>query len=203
MTIYSLQNNRGLTLTELVIATILMAIIMLGVLSTDYAVRNMDKTTQKGTLTAMQVATAVLRISKDLEQAVGDATNHGILTSSAGGSYAVCSRHDNNDPNKYTDDGWDCYIVATGDTALYHCLPTNTTLTKIQANESVSCILDSQGPIHKIIDLSKRDFFNIDPNLNNIEITIQSRPDVTAPADALDNPQYEMTMRVTPLAHSF
>lgn len=201
MNLFRLQNKNGLTLAELTVATILMGIIMLGVVSLDFTIRSIDKTTKSGALTTMRASTAMMRISKDLEKAVGDGANQGIFGASSG-SNTLCFRHDTNDPNSYNDDTWSCYIVALGETTMYRCPLTIEMLAAIQMGDPVSCV-DAPQPIYTIVSLSNPNFFNIDPNLDYIEVTLQTRADVASPAHPLDNPQYEITTRVTPPGHSF
>ncbi|MBI5415356.1 MAG: prepilin-type N-terminal cleavage/methylation domain-containing protein, partial [Candidatus Omnitrophica bacterium] len=69
--------KNGLTLTELLVATILMGIVMAGVASFSLVVKQAGETTSSGTVLAIQTAAAMHYIKEDALSAVGDNSNRG------------------------------------------------------------------------------------------------------------------------------
>jgi prepilin-type N-terminal cleavage/methylation domain-containing protein len=126
-------NNRGITLPELLIATFIVGIIMLGVVSADYAIQKFYADSSKGAVSGFKTIALINHISAVARNAQGSFTNpsnRGILidTSIVGGGDLValntlCIRFAENGPNN-----WQCYSRLTAaDTFnyLYTCLKSN------------------------------------------------------------------------------
>jgi Tfp pilus assembly protein PilE len=107
---------RGITLSELLIATLIVSIMLIGIASTDFAIRRMDRDTHRDTSLYLKTLAVAEQYRQGAISAIGDATNPpnslGIqIHNSQDNSNYVCFRHDdpnNPSPADYTDDTWDC-----------------------------------------------------------------------------------------------
>ena len=113
--------ERGLTLTELMITTVVIGIIMAGVLSSDIAVRRQSNAAFNNTLSSLNVQAMVERIIASATLAVGDSGNPGIVFNA--NPQNLCFRQDLNldgsahnpiTPANYADDRFACYTVSAG-----------------------------------------------------------------------------------------
>ena len=71
--------QKGLTLTELLVATILIGIVMTGVSAFSVFVKQARDSTGSGTILAVQTATAMHYMVQDANKAVGDSSDRGSL----------------------------------------------------------------------------------------------------------------------------
>ena len=103
--------QKGLTLTELLVASVIVGIIMVGVASFTSSMKNVQKTSVDVSLNATRTAAAMKMIERDALLAIGDSTDAGVCTPDTGPTdYSVCFRQDTaNTPWDYTDDTWICY----------------------------------------------------------------------------------------------
>ena len=103
-------NTRALTLTELLIATAVVGIIMMGVMSADYAIRKQSVTASSSASANLYAQSIVTNIINNAYKATGSITDKGILIdTSLGGPDTVaagsfCARTD-------TVPDWVCYTV--------------------------------------------------------------------------------------------
>lgn len=127
--IKNFDNNRGITLPELLIATVIIGIIMLGVVSADYAIQKFYTDSSKGAVSGFNTIALINHITAVAREAQGSFTNpadKGILidTSITGGLDTVavntlCIRFTETGPNN-----WQCYSRLTagdGFNYLYTC----------------------------------------------------------------------------------
>ncbi len=127
----NIGNLKGITLTELIMASVMLGVVMLGIISVDYASRKTQQTTSRDTLVSATTAATLLDITKTAEQTVGDtaiAANIGVQ--SAGGGSTTCFRQDlnafqNQTPNEYTNDSWICYTTSSTNNNIVKCTQNN------------------------------------------------------------------------------
>ena len=112
-------NKKGLTLTELIVSTIMIAIVMLGIAAFSVAIKHIQESTNKSTILTMQMAGAMSHITKNATLAIGYIGDPGIYTGDAAGGNAnpyVCFREDRaSTPASYADDFWNMYVVDRAD----------------------------------------------------------------------------------------
>ena len=116
------QDKIGITLTELLVATILMGIVMLGIVSVDFAVRQMSKKTSSTALLRMYTSAVMQEIARNAAIITGDPNNPGFLSFPVGNPTRFYFRQDinaatglpNNTPQDTSDDGWICYDQSQG-----------------------------------------------------------------------------------------
>ena len=215
-----IKKESGLTLTELIITTILIAVVMVGIASMDVALRQSEKGTTRNALAAMRTNNLMFHIRKNLELATGDANNPGAICADSTGvicnpATGACSciaaanlwiRIENPvipvaaRTINYNDDLWVMYRYNAN--SLFFCSQVTagsnnpTTIT----NCPVGALEENLGPLVS---------FDVNPVLNRAaqefytEITLRNRIDPAHPADTFDNPEQVLTAKVLPLLSSF
>ncbi len=106
-------------LVELIVATILIGILMLGIMAIELAMRQTFSTTFKSAALSMKVSAAMLHFSRNISKAIGHRGVPGVDEGIAKVDDAVCTklyvRQDNlGTPADYTDDTWVRYQHDTG-----------------------------------------------------------------------------------------
>lgn len=191
--------KNGLTFTELLVASILIGIVMIGIASFSFVVKQIQGATNRSALLSMRLGGAINYIRRDALLAVGDPSSPGIDTYSAGADRSICFRHDTNNPASYADDTWVCYYYGPPANVLKRC--DNPIIRPPTTNGQC----DAAPDVRQFIFLSNIDFFSIvnDGNgrLDYIEITLTSRYDSGNPAHPVNNPEHTLTTRVSPPGH--
>lgn len=203
-----LQSNKALTLTELLVASIMIGIVILGVVSFNFTVGSIERTTNRSTIIKTRAASAMLQMKRDVQLAVGDVRNPGIISFEPNANdRAICFRHDGGDPSTYGDDVWACYYHG-GSNGLWLCpdkaaQPTDYT--------EASCASSAALPFHfKLTDgefyeiLSTTDSENLD-HIDYVKIMLNTAYDpstfVSCDTDPLKNPCYSLTTQISPVGH--
>ena len=198
--------KKGMTLTELLMATILMGIIMVGIVSVDYAIRQSRLITSKSVLLALTTSAAMLQITRDGMKVTGDkrtaSDEDGVAYDAVDPIQNICFRYDNNlppTPNTYEDDQWVCYSHNDDDPTnnLYRCDGLDSYLL---ADQQCSEIDGADTTVLALAD-NDNDFFSVADSsgpIEYIEITLTSRADPAADEDPLTNPSYTLKSRISP-----
>ena len=202
------SKKNGITLTELLVASVMIAIVMIGVASFSLAIKNLHQSTSKSVLVALRSNSIMARIVKDASLAVGHESDRGVLDFNGGGGTSICFRHDLPEtPDDYTDDSWICYFQASNPTApLESCGIVPPARVPVQNNGDCNAgslrqallDLESGGPIFaSVVENSGSRFMYID-------ITLVSLFDVspTNPFDPINNPRYTANTQISPIGHS-
>lgn len=193
----SIRAQNALTLTELLVSTILMGIVMTGVAAFSLFVKQARDSTGSGTILAVQTATAMHYLVADANKAVGDSGDRGIITSSAS-TGGICFRYDNNNPPTaiYADDIWSCYYVGSS-YGLHKCGPTS----PVPPTNGSQC----NSPRIKLVELADRNYFKVvddaDGRFQYVDIPLNTIADRGRPADTIANPTYQLFTRISPPAH--
>lgn len=197
----NIRTQKALTLTELLVSTILIAIVMVGVASFSFVIKQLQSTTDKSGLLSMRLAAAMNRMGRDALLTVGDPASPGIQTYSNAGTRSICFRNDVNDPLTYADDKWTCYFYDSGGTnILKRC--ENLDPSSIPPAADVQC--DAALDVQTFLPLSNINFFNVVYNaadvrrLDYIEITLTGRYDITKAAHVIENPEQVVTIQISP-----
>ncbi len=206
------MNQKGLTLTELIVASLMIGIVLIGVASFNYTVSSLESTTSKTTQIKTETAAAMLQIKKDAALAVGDITSPGVIHFETGGtSRCICFRQDVDDPASYTDDQWICYthdnsydierVSAVSQPISYNtCQPTAGNNTQLLFNYSLAI-----NEFYNVVETTDGEGLD---HLDYVEITLTTAPDTSsapincATTDPMENPCYSLTTRVSPAGHS-
>ncbi|NTV28883.1 MAG: hypothetical protein HGA80_02260 [Candidatus Omnitrophica bacterium] len=106
---------RGITLSELLIATLIVSIMVVGIGSTNFAVHRMDKDSHRSAALSIQMLSLAENFRKAAESATGDRNDPGVLINNTGtvANY-ICFRQDVQPPGvptpaDYSDDTWQCF----------------------------------------------------------------------------------------------
>ncbi len=199
--------HKGLTLTELLVATILMGIVMAGVAAFSVFVKQARDSTGEGTVLAVETATAMHYIVEDANRAVGDNGDRGVVFDTPD-KLSICFRNDDNSPSTatYDDDTWACYWYDDSSDALWKCADRDASDIVPPANFS-DC---NQGSAAiKLVTLDPPpppvDYFDVVDDANDrldyIDITLNTIADPARAANTVNNPTYRLFTRVSPPAH--
>jgi Tfp pilus assembly protein PilE len=197
-----IRGRSGLTLTELVIASILVGIVSIGIFSVDYALRGSRAAASDDSILAMKTWATMEHITKNAKLAVGDITNPGIIAPS--GNNYLCFRQDTaTTPNDYTDDLWRCYSKFSNN--IHTC--TKTALSGPSAcnsgDEAIgtyaledSCSVNCELFTYNFVQNSSLHKLYLD-------ISITNRLNPATPSDPMDNPNYTLQTRIFPEGQSY
>ncbi len=201
-------HNKGLTLLELVVASTLIGIVMVGVSGFGYAVNRMQDISSKSSLIAMDATASLSMMRKDALLAVGDPTNSGIRTIvEPPDKYTICFRHDTNDPTSYADDTWVCYRHGSSN-GLWRC--TDVDEAEVPATD---CPWGGSTISPFYLELKESALFNVPggcgtcaPGTTNsidyVEMAISVAPDNAEACHPITNPCVTIDMQINPPGHT-
>ena len=199
-------NHKGLSLAELLVATILMGIVMLGVISVNYAVKRMESTTSRSTILGIQTAAAMNHMTRNGLLAVGYEGNQGIVieqTTPPSVSYLSFRQDINSTPTDFNDDQWVIYTDAGQANHLYTCRQDAVT------GAVPNTVAGPCSPGQSLLLLDNVGLFNYQLVRDNtipsvyVLLDIQTQSDVTQAVDPINNPTYELTTQISPPFHSW
>jgi prepilin-type N-terminal cleavage/methylation domain-containing protein len=108
---FSCHNQNGLTLAELLVTTMIIGVIMIGMVSVDYAIRTNDQEQSRSSIATLRTSATLQDIVATATQASGDAATRCVqmanLTTDA--TNYICIYRDFGTPSVFTDDSWTCY----------------------------------------------------------------------------------------------
>lgn len=197
------QMQKGLTLTELLVATILIGIVMTGVSAFSVFVKQARDSTGAGTILAVQTATAMHYLAEDANKAVGDNSNRGVVFDSVT-QLSICFRHDVSDPASYTDDTWACYWYDAASHGLWKCADRNAAAT-VPPADFADCQTGTGEVKLVTLDPAATDYFEVVDDANGrfdyVDITLNTIANPARAANTITNPTYQLFTRVSPPAH--
>jgi len=197
------KNQNGLTLTELIVSSVLVSIVMLAVVAFNFAIKQIEGATNASNIVAMRSNATVSAITRDASMAVGDSIDRGILFYPAlppsGNRRSLCFRHDTDgDPSDYTGDTWVCYWH-DNDLELWRC-------ENPSAPIPITTFAQCDGLNTHYLQLTENEFYSVVEDANNrleyVEITINTRFDANKSMHNVTNPDYTITTRISPISHS-
>ncbi len=209
------NSKSAMTLTELIIASVLVGIVTLGLIAAEQAIRMSRQSSNRDAQISAQMQAAMIRLTKDASLTVGDSVNSGIYQYSSGTTErAICFRQAGGDANTYTDDFWYCWTIkiSSGNGLLLSCggpLLTNpindctadatviqwVTLTFGGTYTTFYSVFDDAAtpaviaPTGAIITNSR---------ISYIQLDLQSRFNPAVAAHPIENPEYTLTSRISP-----
>jgi len=201
--------NRGITLTELIVSSVMIGVVMVGVASFGLAIKNLQRSTNKTVLVAMRTKAAMARITQDALASTGFAGDRGVIAwTNNTDSSSICFRYDTSDTAEFfNDDEWVCYFHGAP-YELHRCVQPSTYSPGGGCNTFASCCGGTPISVETAIQLSDPSpnpfirFAEISGNLEFIIITLTVRYIFDDPLHPIDNPEYTLSTRVDPLAHS-
>ena len=208
-------SDAGITLTELLIASIIVGIVMLGAVSIDYAVRRSQTNIIDASRIAMNLQAAMLQMTNDAMLTTGDASDQGIRFDDSGTGATdiqnICFRYDaDNNPNSYTNDQWFCYSQGGRgqNNEIFRCTSLSDTsvgLTNpLTTNEACTDTATRKGT--SLFVANQKGFFVVDNDVGGgiayIELNLETCADPSAAENFITNPCYKLSSRVNPPALS-
>lgn len=208
----NIQQKNAVTLTELLVGTMLIGIVMVGIAAFSNAIKQIHGSTDKSTILAMRTAFALKQMSADAFLAVGSnllsdsglsdcLPNCGLVYKDTGAQRSICFRQDaDNDPTSYTNDIWICYYDNGTNNIIDRCVGTPVANVPPSSFAQCSAALAVVTPYN--YQLIQNDFFEVVKDaggrLEYVEIFLTTRSDIGAPVHPMDNPEYTLTTRVSP-----
>jgi prepilin-type N-terminal cleavage/methylation domain-containing protein len=193
------QNQRGLSLTELLVASAMIGIVTLGMTGFTVMFTTMERTSEGAGSGAIQVTGAASALRRDIQAAIGDRNNPGILFDD--NRQILVMRHEVGlDPANYLNDTWVCWVVngrllqRTVDPislATQVNPPTPTTVAQCQ----------DRGQTRTYLTTPVQNFFEVVVNGTRIDfvtLNLTYRLDPAAAADPMANPETTFTTSVNP-----
>ena len=175
-------NKNALTLTELLAATIVTGIVMIGVASMDISLRNAFEGTSRGSITASRVSTIMHHISRHILEACGNHADPGVIVDASNKRLRI--RTDTTPWNTTDGAQWYIYKFNSGQNTLTYCATSD--------SSSVTC-QGSEQEFKNIVSFEPSPIFD-DPNnyIFSVRVTIASRYNTASAADDLKNPEYTL-----------
>jgi hypothetical protein len=191
-----------LSLTELLVSSVLIGIVMVGVAAFSLATKQMRDSTSRATVLSIQTAAALNFIATDAMKAVGDNADRGVVTGSQATRRSICFRHDVNDPTSYADDTWQCYF--NDSSRLYRCDEPTAGVPPAPTDFNNDCN-QGNGAIF-LAQLSQTDFAGIvndaaTGRFQYVSVSLNTIYDENAAADPIQNPTYALSTRISPPGH--
>ena len=215
-----LFSKKGMTLSELLIATILMGIVIIGITSFHFAIKRLEESTSTSSAVTTKAAALLAMIKKDALETVGTAPNSGVRTiqdtSNNNEYHCLCLRLRDVDPLLSK---WVCYLheddfiihrYADVNPGAVPCVDAATCADNVGAGGAI---------MRNLLELEDLNvgggFFNIMPaggcgacpagtmnTMDHINITFTAIQDTTQPYDPLSNPRTSLTTNISPPGHS-
>lgn len=206
-----------MTLTELIVASVLVGIVTLGLVAAEQAVRMSRQSSNRDAQISAQLQAAMTRLTQQANATVGDTSDTGIYQYSSGEDLSICFRSANGDANSYADDRWNCWNTNTSTGLLTNCegiaglLPPTScaaagpiqwgTLTfNATTYTTFFTVVDDTGatipPVAGVGEIIR------DRKIAYIQLELTSRADPSRPEHPINNPQYTLTSRISPVGLS-
>ncbi|MEW5894137.1 MAG: type II secretion system protein [Candidatus Omnitrophota bacterium] len=186
---YLLNKKSGMTLTELLVSSMLVGIIITGALSSDYAIRTWQKRIEERILTQMDLTIALEVIVKYGWSAVGTGVNEGT-TLDFGAAI-----------NYYKDSLWEYIGFTQSDGTIvvfFHDIDDSVYLTRYDTVPSGEHIFDDPT----FLKISDPDFFDLnfdaDGKLQSVKITLTTRFAPSLTEGSLDNQDFTLETSFLP-----
>lgn len=193
-------HKNGITLTELLVASILIGVVMLGVASFNVSILQFQKTSDITAILALKAMTAMNYLVKDAYTVTGERTDEGIVTDEAGSFQSICFRHNSagGDPGSYADDQYTCYLFEVDNDTFSRC-PVPTPIGNVPPDSVADCgnrnilFLTRSNTVWSIST-------DADGRTEYIDFTIDAIVDPANAEHPVKNPIYTLTTQVSPPA---
>lgn len=186
----NIKSKNGLSLTELIVASVLIGIIMIGVISFTLSIKQIQRTTSRSTVPSVRLSSVMFEIAQDGALATGDATDTGITWDDVGPDRVLCFRQDTDDtPDNYANDVLVCYLIDG-----------NNIICK-KVTDNTGAILSA---FPNLITITQNDFFDVitdvDGKIKYIEVFLTTSNDPSAGPHPIDNPEFTLETRISPMS---
>jgi prepilin-type N-terminal cleavage/methylation domain-containing protein len=117
-----MRQQKGLSLVELLVTTSIVGMIMVGMVSIDYALRSNERQQLRSSLVSLRTSAMMFDITSEASQAFGDVATQCIQINQItqnNNNYICIYRDINTTPSDASDDIWTCYTRESAD--LHKC----------------------------------------------------------------------------------
>lgn len=200
--------KKGMTLTELIIATVLVGIVTLGLVAAEQAVRMSRQSSMRDSQISGQMQATMLVLNRSASLTVGDSADTGIYQYLSGTDMTTCFRQGTGDVNVYTDDVWSCWWVNRATGLLSSCENLNNTVTSCAGQASlrswVTLTFDaSYTRFYSVVDTSDTviapgNAIVTGTKVAYIQLTLKSLYNTSKAEHPIENPEYTLTANVSP-----
>lgn len=171
------SNQNGLTLAELLVTTMIIGVIMVGMVSVDYALRTNEQQQSRTSVANLRTAATLQDIVTAATQAYGDVATRCVQMANlpTNSTNYICVYRDYGTPANFADDNWQCYTRHT--TNIHKCTRT------VAAGKGVCATTDPvigavtidtfNNPDTPVVVSTSPDFY--------FQITLKNRFDPTRP----------------------
>ena len=186
------KTQKAITLTELIVSTMILGIIMTGIVSLDHALQVSSQGTSRNALVAMRTSAIMQHIIKNAQLAKGDSNTEAIMTESVGPTFTIRIRQEGDvDPPTLATEKWATYTYSSATHVILFCETPNLIINCIAGN-NIGTLSNMQASV--INDPVKQRFY--------FETTLTNRLDLNASADPFENPEMTLTSQTSPLSWS-
>lgn len=203
-----------MTLAELLTATIIVGIMMLGIVSIELAMRRTFSTTSKSASLSMRVSGAMVHLSRNISRAIGDAGSRGIIKDT---SISPCTklyvRQDNDvspSPADYSNDTWVRYKhnASSTNAPLMFCDAIAVAGDQDPVVNDTECAGNTcAGNSYELLRVQSLDYTVIVDNIDlqfYTEVNLNAYYDNSQPYDPIKNPKIEnMQTKINYMSHSW
>jgi len=206
----NVQSPRAaMTLTELLVASIIVGLIIVGVFSVDHAMRSSREIATKTAQAQMQLSAAILRINQAAMKTTGHLSStasweeEGIFVSHINNvGDTICFRYDADDiPENYDGDHWRCFqqdLLSTSS----HWQEIWTCDIAVDPYSMPCATTDAANLILPRFHYNLTDYFTIQRDTNSrieyVEIELRTRPFPAKSVNPMTNPEISLTTRIRP-----
>jgi Tfp pilus assembly protein PilW len=215
MNLQKLYKLSGISLTELLVSSILIGVVMTGVMGFSYAIKAIEQTSDAKSQATIRATSIMSFMRRDASLAVGNPNDPGVTTwaTNAPAISSICFRHDVNEtPFNYTDDDWVCYahnaaflLFRCVHSAAGHVMVDNpglpcTTMAQCCTNSGEEFEVGQLDP--NAYDLSVPDtFYTVTGNVERIDLHVTTT-EVDTGGGAFADPVISFDASVDPVMHT-
>jgi len=214
MTTSPQKSQWGMTLAELMIASMLLGLVLIGIAAVGYSINSVQEGASREQTMAGKTQGSIFHVARNLLRTSGYSTSPGMSSpdstaeglwyaSNASGQY-ICLRRESGIPGNPTDDDRICYsrtlngTLSSPNKTLMYCL--------LAVTDPVGFCDNSDSATIALVNLTNDDWYSIvrdsDGNVDYIELKFESIYDANSSSDAMLNPTYQMTTRISPTSLS-
>lgn len=201
----------AMTLTELIIASVLVGVVTLGLIAAEQTVRMSRQSSHRDAQVSAQLQSAMIKLTRDASLTVGDAIDTGIYQYSSGNDRTICFRQAAGDANSYSDDVWNCWWADVSSAAgtltscgnlvnpLTTCAgqPSQFDWVRLKFEGSYTTFYSVSDETQTVITPANP-WYILSTKISYINLDLRSRfnPDISA--HPIENPDYILTGRISP-----
>ncbi len=199
----NLRCDTGVTLVELLIASILVGVVTLGAAGVLIGMRQIQGSSRLANFLVIHSSAVMAHIQRNVMQATGYQTDAGIVLSPLSSPPYYSFRQDvnaslvaNNTPGTYTDDTWLVYVQSAS-TTFSHCRQSAAT-GSAPGGACLAALTELSNKISAITftwTASSSDFY-VDVQLDTIYTPGSA-------SDPMTNPTYSLSTKITPTAYTW